>query len=540
MRVFWPTAGLTKDEGVVAGWRIEDTLCVVGIVEEWMANKLVQDAKPIEEHGTTPLTTLGRARAPRHTEISAESDPNEITFWLGTKGVPFACSVDIELMLYIPPDPGRLRFLTLGATDKARMARSDLAQQDVYSIGAGRRGGDKTLERIINLINRSKLAQSKLDQLHHSPESKWVRPRGSTAMPRISPLSLVAMALLPVRLWSQAFINAASRPVLRLPPLRGLSCTVEQICLRLQQALDGPEQFRGTRMNIAIEKRSERYMQFWNTVWLVANDLILGYWTRIVILQAVPLLVPIAGLYSTYLVETPILALRWLNDWPVGLKLNTPLSQFFCSSLGGFIQSWGDIITSVLHDIAPRLLIILAASSLGGLALSLSVLRDLLSLVTLHLYACYRVMSLVYQWQASSLGGLWNLFRGKRWNVLRQRTDSYEYDVDQLFLGTLLFTVSAFLFPTVLTYAALFGLIRSFSVAMQMLFGHIINALNAFPLFEIMLRLKEPSRLPAGVQMRLVHLEAGVDRLLPDDAALITRALEVKSCPKSLMDILWR
>jgi hypothetical protein len=49
------------------------------------------------------------------------------------------------------------------------------------------------------------------------------------------------------------------------------------------------------------------------------------------------------------------------------------------------------------------------------------------------------------------------LTSGKKWNVLRQRTDSYAYDVDQLFLGTLLFTVSAFLLPTVVTYAALFS-----------------------------------------------------------------------------------
>jgi hypothetical protein len=52
---------------------------------------------------------------------------------------------------------------------------------------------------------------------------------------------------------------------------------------------------------------------------------------------------------------------------------------------------------------------------------------------------------------------------GKKWNVLRQRTDSYAYDVDQLFLGTLLFTVSAFLLPTVLTYAALFASVSSSS-----------------------------------------------------------------------------
>lgn len=45
--------------------------------------------------------------------------------------------------------------------------------------------------------------------------------------------------------------------------------------------------------------------------------------------------------------------------------------------------------------------------------------------------------------------------------MLRRRTDSYAYDVDQLFLGTLLFTVSAFLFPTVLAYAALFAVVST-------------------------------------------------------------------------------
>lgn len=51
--------------------------------------------------------------------------------------------------------------------------------------------------------------------------------------------------------------------------------------------------------------------------------------------------------------------------------------------------------------------------------------------------------------------------------MLRQRTDSYQYDVDQLFLGTLLFTVSAFLFPTVLVYAALFFLVSHSSLGGQ-------------------------------------------------------------------------
>ncbi len=50
-------------------------------------------------------------------------------------------------------------------------------------------------------------------------------------------------------------------------------------------------------------------------------------------------------------------------------------------------------------------------------------------------------------------------FTGKRFNVLRNRIDSWNYDVDQLLLGTILFTLLAFLFPTVLSYYALFALV---------------------------------------------------------------------------------
>lgn len=118
--------------------------------------------------------------------------------------------------------------------------------------------------------------------------------------------------------------------------------------------------------------------------------------------------------------------------------------------------------------------------------------------------------------------------------MLRQRTDAYQYDVDQLFLGTLAFVVGTFLAPTVLVYAALFFLVRHVAwlkgltgTRAERLNGlekkhascllkadrqieqaigtaeRVLRiaetALNAFPLFELLLRVKEPSRLPAGI-----------------------------------------
>ena len=48
---------------------------------------------------------------------------------------------------------------------------------------------------------------------------------------------------------------------------------------------------------------------------------------------------------------------------------------------------------------------------------------------------------------------------GKRYNVLRNRIDTWDYDLDQLLLGTILFTLLAFLSPTVFTYYALFAMV---------------------------------------------------------------------------------
>lgn len=49
--------------------------------------------------------------------------------------------------------------------------------------------------------------------------------------------------------------------------------------------------------------------------------------------------------------------------------------------------------------------------------------------------------------------------QGKRYNVLRDRVDSWDYSIDQLVLGTMLFTLVAFLAPTIIVYYGLFALV---------------------------------------------------------------------------------
>lgn len=123
-----------------------------------------------------------------------------------------------------------------------------------------------------------------------------------------------------------------------------------------------------------------------------------------------------------------------------------------------------------------------------GVSMIISLSSDLLAFMTLHVYWFYMVAARIFNWQFTILYSLFNLFRGmcifrysstcvkyelipsslsaysgKKRNVLRHRIDSCDYDLDQLLLGTSLFTLLMFLFPTVLSYYLTFASVRSYT-----------------------------------------------------------------------------
>ncbi|OBZ76282.1 hypothetical protein A0H81_03457 [Grifola frondosa] len=98
------------------------------------------------------------------------------------------------------------------------------------------------------------------------------------------------------------------------------------------------------------------------------------------------------------------------------------------------------------------------------------------------------------------------LFVGKRYNVLRNRIESWDYEIDQLLLGTILFVLVAFLYPTVLTYYTLFATTRLAIILMHATLDTISALLNHFPLFALLLRVKEPMRVPGKTNCMFLFL----------------------------------
>lgn len=159
------------------------------------------------------------------------------------------------------------------------------------------------------------------------------------------------------------------------------------------------------------------------------------------------------------------------------------------------------MIQLMIDDVIPRMpgLYIFAFLVVGctaGPLGSFSHALDAFRLITLHLKAGYLFTRALYRWQTSALGGLWNLFRGKRWNTLRRRTDSHAYDIDTLFLGTMLFTLSVFLAPTLIAYYGLFALINAALVIIEGVLMVGIVWAKTCPWYELLLRARFPDALP--------------------------------------------
>ncbi|OJT05908.1 N-acetylglucosaminyl-phosphatidylinositol biosynthetic protein gpi1, partial [Trametes pubescens] len=289
--------------------------------------------------------------------------------------------------------------------------------------------------------------------------------------------------------------------------LRDLSTTAGQFDVRFEQgayvAGEVPHVYHDkARTVVSISK----YIKFHNCVWLVLNDAIIGVAFGSFLCENSDVLARMSeDFLQHYLVHRMELALLWLNNWPAGLKLNTELSQFYCHSLIGIVSAWGWLLAR-MAPYFPILIWLIGISGCLGMTMIVSLLSDTLSVLTAHLYACYFISAMVFRHQLSLAGSLWNLFRGKRYNVLRNRIDTWDYDLDQLLLGTILFTLLAFLYPTVLTYYALFAAARLAVMMIHAVFDTVTALLNHFPLFALLLRVKDPLRLPVR-KLRIFELQ---------------------------------
>jgi N-acetylglucosaminyl transferase component (Gpi1) len=149
-----------------------------------------------------------------------------------------------------------------------------------------------------------------------------------------------------------------------------------------------------------------------------------------------------------------------LEDFPAGFKLNESLTEQMGYGIRHLVMVHRQWMESTLWNIKYGQQVVIPVlfmgSGLCGYNFFLAILMDMCRLETLHLWLLTRIFRSVYQTELFLLSALFRLFRGKKHNVLRQRTDSMQYDAMQLLVGTLAFCICIFLWTTIMVYYAFF------------------------------------------------------------------------------------
>ncbi|KAF2308160.1 hypothetical protein GH714_036019 [Hevea brasiliensis] len=118
-------------------------------------------------------------------------------------------------------------------------------------------------------------------------------------------------------------------------------------------------------------------------------------------------------------------------------------------------------------------------------------------------------ISLLYSWQIQTLAALWRLFRGRKWNPLRQRLDSYNYTVKQHVVGSLLFTPLLLLLPTTSAFYIFFTILNTAITFIRVLIEVVISVIHGTPYIKIFLRLARQRRFPSGIWFEIVSCNGG-------------------------------
>lgn len=297
------------------------------------------------------------------------------------------------------------------------------------------------------------------------------------------------------------------RPFPNALALKDISATAQQVDIRLQQFCYWPPQYytlqRTTSDWRSTSSSHPEYIRFYNSLWLVANDIIIGIAVGSYILENADLVASqIDSIVDTYSIDGLQRMITWLTDYPAGLKLNNELAKFLADLFLWVIDYWDGSMLQ-LRPLLPHVVRLIGISSFAGASVPISLVSDLVSLLTLHIYSFYIASARIYHWQLTIIISLFHLFRGKKRNVLRNRIDSCDYDLDQLLLGTILFTLLFFLLPTVAVFYATFAGARMAIIALKAALDIWLACLNHFPLFALMLRFKDSRRLPGGIRFEL-------------------------------------
>ena len=254
-------------------------------------------------------------------------------------------------------------------------------------------------------------------------------------------------------------------------------------------------------------------------LWIIINssivfimmDAFLGIILGIIINRYSEILLSFFTEYSSFL-QSDILktTIESFKHSPLGVKFNPLITKKIGYVLKLLLREFTTVISFTLpfHGIFMK---ILSCCGVLGITVQLSLIIDLIRLLTLHIMLIHKISAVLHQFQCKLIFSLFHLFKGQKVNILRKRLDTCEYDRTQLLFGVVFFSMVFFLFPSFAAYFYLFSLTQGLVISLQVLLLNIIVFIKDFPYYCFVISVLEPLSVTMGLRFHLVKTDIPVD-----------------------------
>ncbi|WVZ07350.1 hypothetical protein V8G54_020696 [Vigna mungo] len=233
----------------------------------------------------------------------------------------------------------------------------------------------------------------------------------------------------------------------------------------------------------------------------------------------------------------------WLMGNPAGFKLNAELAGVLGMVSLNAVQIWSTlwIFVGVVFNYIIQGLSVLGI--LCGFTVPAALIIDMIALATLHVSTLHWFISLIYSSQIQALAALWRLFRGRKWNPLRRRLDSFDYTVKQHIVGSLLFTPLLLLLPTTSVFYIFFSIVDTAINLICLLIEVTISIIHTTPYTKIFLWLVRRGRFPSGIWLEIIGCQSNSTVSAPsidftDEMTLPKESLHLKDFNREKSSIL--
>ncbi|KAG7890060.1 hypothetical protein KL936_002734 [Ogataea polymorpha] len=287
------------------------------------------------------------------------------------------------------------------------------------------------------------------------------------------------------------------------------SFVLHQLKFRAKQLHHLPNQFQRLRnSNYETERllikgtrfSPSEYIKFYNTLWLILNDLLMGIVMSNILSKYHNVLVQGMNVLVLKFEDSLLYLIKWLMSFPGGFKLNNELAEFFGELFMWVLDFWNEyVLRTMMNNSSTIIRAITLLVKFGGLNMLIASIMDILDITSLHLRCFYFASTRVFNWQWHIIQSLFRLFYGKKYNTLRNRIDSHNYEFDQLLFGIIIFTLLVYLLPTVIAFYLSFAVGRLLTLLLHTVLESALITLNHLPIVVLLLKAKHKERLPGGV-----------------------------------------